>query len=240
MSTDRSNPDVRTRLIEATIRLLATNGPSEVKARSVATEAGLSTIGVYNYFGGVPELLRAVADEGLRRLAAAFEQVPKTDDPLADLCAMALAHRDAARRNAHLYDLMFGLSIHSRYGPARVGASAVPSVHSPAFKAAFALLVDTCARLVETGCVRQTDPVHIGLQLWGAVHGFVTLELAGHFADVVDPPSEILVPMCNNLVVGLGATHASVKAATSRVLGLRASTQEVESTAPQSRKRRAT
>jgi hypothetical protein len=74
----------------------------------------------------------------------------------------------------------------------------------------------------------------------GYAHGFVTLELAGHFADVADPPSEILVPMCNNLVVGLGATHASVKAATSRVLGLRASTQEVESTAPQSRKRRAT
>ncbi|GAU07300.1 hypothetical protein BSLA_03f1671 [Burkholderia stabilis] len=87
--------------------------------------------------------------------------------------------------------------------------------------------------------MRQTNPVHIGLQLWGAVHGFVTLELAGHFADVADPPSEILVPMCNNLVVGLGATRASVEAATSRVVGMRASTQEVESTAP-TRKRRAT
>ena len=85
MSVDRSNPDARTRLIEATIRLLEREGPSEVKARSVTSEAGVSTMGVYTHFGGVPELLQAVAEEGLRRLVAAFESVPITDDPLADL-----------------------------------------------------------------------------------------------------------------------------------------------------------
>ncbi|WP_175781854.1 TetR/AcrR family transcriptional regulator [Burkholderia anthina] len=214
MSTDRSNPDVRTRLVDATIRLLATHGPSEVKARTVSNEAGLSTMGVYSCFGGVPELLRAVADEGLRKLAAAFERVPRTEDPLVDLCALAMAHRDVAKSNAHLYDLMFGLSIHTRYGPARAGAVQVSSEHSPEFMAVHAHLLDACTRLVETECVRRTDPSHIARQLWGAVHGFVMLELAGHFADVSNPPAEILVPMCNNIVVGLGATRERVEAAT--------------------------
>jgi hypothetical protein len=35
--------------------------------------------------------------------------VPVTDDPLADLFAMAQVTRRVARENPHLYDLMFGL-----------------------------------------------------------------------------------------------------------------------------------
>lgn len=55
-------------------------------------------MGVYTYIGGVPELLQAVSDEGLKRLAAAFEPVPATDDRIAELCSMALAHRHVATR----------------------------------------------------------------------------------------------------------------------------------------------
>ncbi|MGB8423669.1 TetR/AcrR family transcriptional regulator [Paraburkholderia sp.] len=226
MSTDRSNPDIRTRLIEATIRLLATTGPSEVKARSVSSEAGLSTMGLYTHFGGVPELLQSVADEGFKRLAVAFDLVPATDDPMADLCSMALAHRDVARSNPHLYDLMFGLSIHGRYSLSWGTAALVAGEHSPAFKATYAQLVKACARLVDANCVRKIDPSLIATQLWSAVHGFVMLELANHFADVADPPSEILVPMCNNLVVGLGAVRESVESSTAAVIAERAASLE--------------
>lgn len=225
MSTDRSNPDIRTRLIEATIRLLATTGPSEVKARSVSGEAGLSTMGLYTYFGGVPELLYAVAEEGLDRLTTIFEQVPATDDPVADLCSMAMAHRDVARRNPHLYDLMFGLSIHGRYSIAWGTAAPAPNKRSPAFEATYAQLVKACARLVDANFVRKTDPSLIAMQLWSAVHGFIMLELADHFADVADPPSEILVPMCNNLVVGLGGTRESVDRSTAAVIARRAAAE---------------
>jgi AcrR family transcriptional regulator len=218
MFTARSNPDIRTRLIEATMRLLATTGPSEVKARSVSSEAGLSTMGLYTYFGGVPELLHAVAEEGLKRLATIFEQVPATDDPVADLCSMALAHRDVVRRNPHLYDLMFGLSIHGRYSLAWGTAAPVPSKRSPAFEATYAQLFKACARLVDANHVRKIDPALIAMQLWSAVHGFVMLELANHFTNVADPPVEILVPMCNNLVVGLGAARESVESSTTAAI----------------------
>ncbi|MCP1174956.1 TetR/AcrR family transcriptional regulator [Ralstonia chuxiongensis] len=206
------------RLIEATIRLLAKNGPGEVKARSVTSEAGVSTMGVYTHFGGVPELLRAVADEGLQRLVAAFEQVPITDDPFADLCALSLACRGVARSNPHLYDLMFGLSIHGRYGPSWGPASQASSEHSPAFKVAYTHLVSACTRMVDAKCVRKTEPSLIAMQLWSAVHGFVMLELAGHFSEVADPPSEILVPLCSNVVIGLGAVREKVEASTAAVL----------------------
>lgn len=236
MPTARSNPDVRARLVEATIRLLSTNGPSEVKARSVSSEAGLSTMGVYTHFGGVPELLQAVADEGLGRLATAFERVPTTDDPFADLCAMSLTHRDVARCNPHLYDLMFGLSIHGRYSLSWGTSTPVSSEHSPAFNAVYLLLVKACARLVDANCVRKTNPSLIAMQLWSAVHGFVILELADHFTDLADPVSEILVPMCTNLIVGLGAKRERVETSTAGVVDRWASRLEIQPSEPRGQK----
>ncbi|WP_137818333.1 TetR/AcrR family transcriptional regulator [Pseudomonas sp. 2FG] len=218
MSTDTSLPDVRTRLVEAAIRLLATNGPSEVKARSVASEAGLSTMGVYTHLGGVPELLQAVADEGFKRLTSVFVRVTATENPITDLCTMVLACRDFARSNPHLYDLMFGLSIEGRYSPSRCPTTPVAGGHSAAFKVTYAVLVKTCTRLVEAKHVRKIDPALIALQLWSAAHGFIMLELAGQFAGVANPPAEILVPMCNNVVVGMGATRARAESSTADVI----------------------
>src|SRR5438067_4097619 len=103
-------PGVPERLVQATIGLSAKQGPSAIKARTVASASGLSTIAVYHYFGGIAELMRAVVDHGFIELDRAFAQVPETEDPLADLFARALMCRRFARDNPHLYDLMFGLS----------------------------------------------------------------------------------------------------------------------------------
>jgi len=66
-------PDgVPERLVEAAIRLLAEQGPSAIKARTVAAATGLSTMVVYSHFGGIPELTRAVIDKGFKELDAAF------------------------------------------------------------------------------------------------------------------------------------------------------------------------
>lgn len=213
MNQDGDYPDARSRLVDAAIRLLARNGPSEVKARSVSAEAGLSTMGVYTHFGGVPELLQAVADEGFRRQGAVFGSLTATDNPMVDLSVMALACRDFARNSPHLYDLMFGLSIQGRYSPARGDAVPVLSGQSPEFKVAYAYLVQGCSRLVHAECVNPMAPELIAVQMWSALHGFILLELAGHFAELADPSVDILMPMCINLVVGLGAKRDSAETA---------------------------
>ena len=225
MTIDSSLPDPRRRLVEAAIRLLTRSGPSEVKARSVSSEAELSTMGVYTHFGGVPELLQAVADEGFNRQAAVFGRLPETADPMADLCAMALACHDFARSNPHLYDLMFGLSIHGRYSPSRGEAGPILSGQSASFQEAYAYLHDGCVRLVNTRCVRQADPDFIALQFWSTLHGFIMLDLAGHFDNVGDPSSDILLPMCINLVVGLGAKRSRADVSAAEAKAMWASTQ---------------
>ena len=236
MTMDRAFPDARTRLVEAAIRLLAANGPSEVKARSVSSEAGLSTMGVYTYFGGVPELLQAVADEGFERQAAIFERVANTDDPMTDLCAMALACRDFASRNAHLYDLMFGLSIHGRYSPSRGAPASESRERSAAFTVSYSYLLGECTRLVDIDCVRKIDPDLMAAQLWSTLHGFIMLELGGYFAAVADPAFEVLVPMCVNLIVGMGADRKSAESSAATATAGWAPSLGMDSASQRSRK----
>lgn len=223
------------RLVDAATTLLAKAGPSEIKARSVAEAAQVSTMSVYYHLGGLPELLQAVVDRGFRDLALAFESVPASDDPAADLFGIALACRQLAQANPHLYDLMFGLATRRGYRqlrPARPGAAA----QSEAFGTAYSHLVGRCARFVESDRIRGGEnPEVIATQLWSCVHGFVTLELGGHFAQFPDPVDQVLQPTMVNLLVGLG--DAAESAQSSLVNALRAHSREWDRSAadPQAR-----
>lgn len=199
------------RLIAATISLLATEGPSAIKARSVATAAGMSTMVVYNYFGGVPELVRAVVDHGFHQIEEAFAQASVTDDPIADLFTMALTTLAYARANPHLYDAMFGLSSRATYRPAADRDVRHPG-HSPAFQAGYRYVTDACERLSASGLLTINDPTTVAGALWSFVHGYITLELAHHFTDFVDPVREVLLPMGVTFCVGLGADPAAALA----------------------------
>ena len=206
MSEELTTETVPERLIRATIKLIAEQGPSAIKARSVAAASGLSTMVVYHHFGGIPELIRAVVDEGFRDFGRVLAQVPITDDPVADLFTMALACRVVAQQNPHLYDLMFGLSTRATYRPLS-DADLRLSGHCPAFQSAYVYLVAACERLVNSGRICQESVEVVAAQLWSFVHGYVTLELAGHFAEFDDPAVQVLLPMHITFAVGLGDTR---------------------------------
>lgn len=192
------------RVVQATISLLGEHGPSAIKARTVASASGVSTMAVYHYFGGIAELMRAVVDHGFKELDKAFSQVPVTEDPLADLFAMALMTRRVARENPHLYDLMFGLSTRRATYRPLPGSDVRRSGRSAAFRGAYAHLSKACARLTSSGRVRQQETEAVAAQLWSFVHGCITLELAEHFAEFDDPVAQVLQPMGVNLAVGFG------------------------------------
>src|SRR5436190_17955867 len=211
-SEDPTPDGVPERVIQATIGLLAEQGPSAIKARTVASASGLSTMAVYHHFGGIAELIRAVADRGFTELDRAFSQVPVTEDPIADLFAMALMTRRVARENPHLYDLMFGLSTRrATYRPLS-DSDVRLSGRSPAFRGAYIHLAEACARLVSSGRVRRQEPEAVAAQLWSFVHGCITLELAEHFVEFDDPVAQVLQPMGVNLAVGLGDTRERAQA----------------------------
>ncbi|MCX6468856.1 MAG: TetR/AcrR family transcriptional regulator [Corynebacteriales bacterium] len=216
-ATDARPQTVPERLVAATIELLAQVGPSEIKVRRITEAAGLSTITVYHHFGGVAELLNAVVAEGYRALTAAMEDAVRCDDdPGAQLFGIALSNRHLAQRNPHLYDMMFGLSTRGTY---RSVTPAAENMVAERFATAYDVLAGACHRLVETGRISVTDGHQVAAELWSFVHGFVTLEGAGHFARFANPVFEVLAPMAVHQFVGMGDERA--RAETSAATALR-------------------
>jgi AcrR family transcriptional regulator len=188
-------------LVAAATSVLADKGPTELKVRSVAEAAGVTTMAVYHHLGGLPELVNAVIDKGFHDLGDAFLAAPASKDPVTSLFSMALAARRFASANPHLYDLMFGLSTRGSYRPLGTDDHG----RADNFAKAYTYLVDACDQLLRSGRVRaDADPEAIATQLWSAVHGFITLELGDHLARFRDPVRQILQPMMTNIAVGLG------------------------------------
>src|SRR5437660_4675054 len=106
----KSTTDTRTRVLDAAMRLLDTDGPDALQVRRIAAEVGSSTMAVYTHFGSMIELRTAVVREGLTRFVTALEAAGSTDDPIADLFGQGAAYRRFALDNPHLYRMMFGVS----------------------------------------------------------------------------------------------------------------------------------
>jgi len=214
-----SPEEVVRRLVEAATRLLADKGPGEIKARSVADAAGVSAAAVYYHLGGMPELLEAVADNGFRNLGRAFDALAADGDPVTHLFAMALAAREVAQSNPHLYDLMFGLSSRGSYRPPgqRLASS---NGRSEAFQSVYAHLALACDRLLKSGRVTtEESPDGIAGQLWSCVHGFISLEIGGQFSSFSDPVKQVLLPATVNILVALGDTRERADQSEGRLLG---------------------
>lgn len=206
---------VRERLIRSTVDLLAESGPEQLKVRTITDAAGVSTIAVYHHFGGLKELLQDVVAHGYADLAAAMKAASQADaDPGVQLFAIALSTRSVAQSNAHLYDMMFGLSTRGTYR--YVGSPENKTVSG--FATAYAVLVEACERLAQSGRVSVNDSSQIAAELWSAVHGFVTLEMAGHFAHFADPVSMVLRPMAVNHFVGMGDERAQAESSADRAM----------------------
>ena len=165
-----AEPTVRDRLIEAAAALLDTEGPAALTTRRLAKELGVSTMAVYTYFGGMPELVKAVVQDAFDRFATYLGEVRPTDDPGADLAAIALAYRRFAQQNPHRYAVMFG---------GLPGTLAVDHREIDTSSSTFGVLVDATRRVIDAGFFRPGDPTHVATQLWTMVHGFVHLELSG-------------------------------------------------------------
>lgn len=191
--SELADTGVRTRLLESAARLLGEEGPEALSTRRLAAEAGTSTMAVYTYFGGMPALVREVVAEGFTRLAGHLATATVTADPLEDLRRLAIAYRENALENPHLYAVMFGT--------ASLGGYRLAPDDREVGRYTFTTLVEAVQRVMDAGVLRREDPEAVAAQLWSALHGFVMLELAGyHDAAAVDA---VLWPMLVSLIAAL-------------------------------------
>jgi AcrR family transcriptional regulator len=165
-----SERGTRDRTLDAAAQLLRDEGPAALTVRRIATEAGLSTMAIYHHFGGKDGLVEALYVDGFRALEEALSAVPRTDDPIADVQALAMAYRAVAMRRPGYYEVMFG-----RPFP---GFEASPEARARAMRPwrAFTESLERC----EAAGLLTMPAADAALLVWASGHGLLMLQLAGN------------------------------------------------------------
>lgn len=100
-------PELRDRLLQVSVAMLANGGVAGFTTRKVAQEANTSPPAVYEFFGDKAGLVQEVFFEGFRMLRRRFDPRADTDDPRADLVRVIESFRAFVRENPVLSEVMF-------------------------------------------------------------------------------------------------------------------------------------
>ncbi|WP_193046653.1 TetR/AcrR family transcriptional regulator [Mycolicibacterium baixiangningiae] len=201
---------VRQQLIEAGVRLMERDGLPSLSARSLATEAGTSTMAVYTHFGGMTGVVEAIAREAFDRFTRALTEIPRTDDPVADFIVMGVRYREFALAHPERYQMMFGTSAKSLNRHHTDVTTTGNTSDSAEFAVSFEALLDVVSRMVEAGRIRDDGVPVLAGRLWSLTHGAVLLEIAGFFGHEDHGLTQILAPLVFDTLVGMGAEREQI------------------------------
>jgi AcrR family transcriptional regulator len=208
--------NVRDELLRVAVDILNQDGPDGLQTRKIASAAGTSTMAVYTYFGGMPGLIAAIAEEGIRQFDAALTMAP-TADPVADLIATGSAYRRYAIERPHMYRLMFGSTSAQGINAPSLDLLTLSVAEIDDHYPSFAHVVDGVHRCMLAGRITagsasdDATVVAVAAQFWASVHGFVMLELAGFYGAQGSAVGPVLGWLTANLLVSLGDSPELVR-----------------------------
>lgn len=164
--------DVTDSLIEAALSILEDEGIAALTVRSVASKAGVAPMGVYSRFGNKDGLLQALFVHGFQTLEGAINP-PPADEPVRRLAEGCIGYRQFAIDNPQLYHLMFEQMMLLELSPEAQSTA----------KRTFDILVERVQAAMSAGDLATAPATEVAQQIWSAIHGSVSLEIAGvHFA----------------------------------------------------------
>lgn len=161
-----ASDQVSAAVIAAAETVLDRDGADGVTVRTVAAEARVAPMSVYNRFDSKSGLLGALALRAFDDLATAIT-VPTTVTPAQHLRRACRGYRDFALAHPARYMLIF-----SAGSPAAEPTSPV----NQRGRAVFETLVDMVGQVAPQSSI---DAVEAGQSLWNALHGAITLYLDG-------------------------------------------------------------
>jgi len=161
--------DMKEAILDAARAAMLEHGPAQFSLRDVARRSGYSPAGLYEYFSGKEDLVRAVADESLARLYAYLSRAAGDLAPAQRLVELGLAYVRFARENPQHFMLIFG-QLPSR----RTTLQAPPSGSSP-----YRLVLQAAQEGIDTGVFAARPDFgaeQIAYGLWALAHGMATLQ----------------------------------------------------------------
>jgi AcrR family transcriptional regulator len=196
----------KARLCEAAMQMFADEGYEAVTLRALAEKLGCSHALPYRYFADKQEIFAATCALGFERFGQALVRAAEgVDDPEERLRVLAHAYFRFALREPHAYRIMFQLQEPARKPNAEYRAKEIPSWQS--------LL--TAVELAVQADVLAGDPLTLAHQYWAALHGLVSLHLAGKLG-LGKSAREIIDPLMDTLIDGARSGTKQAKRAASR------------------------
>ncbi|MCG8591297.1 MAG: TetR/AcrR family transcriptional regulator [Proteobacteria bacterium] len=166
-------PELKQRVLDAALALLATRDVAGLTTREVARRARTSPPAIYELFGDKQGLVREIFYEGFRRLHRHFEGLRTGDDPESDLIALIRSFRRFAAEHPTLVEVMF----------ARPFADFRPDAED--LRAAVAVqqgIVERVQRCIDAGLFAG-DPADIAHVLMALSQGLAAAENAGRLGS---------------------------------------------------------
>jgi AcrR family transcriptional regulator len=163
----------RRAVLDAASAVLAEEGLAALTVRRVAREVGASTTVVYTLFGGKEGLLEALWTEGFDRLWTLEADAPRTP-PTRWLQALGEAYWRNAVEHPAYYAIVFGAAVPG-FRPSQATFR-----HG---RRTFRIVVEAVQACIDAGAYEDHGAEAMAEELWAAVHGVVSLHLAGHLPD---------------------------------------------------------
>ncbi len=196
--TKQRTPELRDKVLAVAVDLLAEEGAAGLTARSLAARADTSAPALYELFGDKSGIVRELYFEGFRRLFSELSALAETEDPMADLWALATAYRRFLRANRELAEVMFSRPF-TDFSPGEEELGATGSVRI--------LIVGRVRRCIEAGRLRgdETDVAHVFVAL---VQGMAFAESAGRLGTSTESVERRWRLAVGTLFNGFGAQRA--------------------------------
>ncbi len=164
---------VRTAIMDAARELFIHQGVEAVTMRAVAQRVGYSATSLYLYFSDKEQLIRAVVDAVVIKLAQSLKSTLDISDPLQRFLQFGQHYVQFALTNPNHYRMMF-MTPHPPCDPA---FSSIEQDNPE--QDAYAQLIGVVTSAWHAGVFKPslTDPVLIAQTVWAAMHGLCALQI---------------------------------------------------------------
>jgi AcrR family transcriptional regulator len=166
-------PELRDHVLNSAIELLAGAGVARLTTRAVARQAATSPPAIYELFGHKAGLVREIFLDGFRRLQLAFDEIPRSRDPLADASALIQGFRRFARLHPRLVEVMFARPF-ADFLPGPQELRAGVAVHDA--------IIESVQRCIDAGLI-EGDPTDVAHAIMALAQGLAAAENAGRLGS---------------------------------------------------------
>lgn len=158
-------------VLEAAASLLGQFGAQALSVKRIAETAGASTQLIYTAFGSKLGVIDALYRHGFALLGNDLAAVQQGPDGIAYVTELAMVYRSAALSRPGYFEVMFS----------RVFPEYKAPVQSRRFGlSTFNVLKAAIASCMQDGELHAEDPEEFTQVFWAAIHGLVSLEIAGY------------------------------------------------------------